>query len=79
MAPGVRRKPLAGRLRDFRFDPCRFGGRSDEMDYVAERAPKSWQGEHERFVALNQQPVEFSLRSESEEVDSTVDSSTEWV
>ena len=41
------------------------------MDYIAERAPEGWRGEHERSVDPDQEPAGFSPLSDSEEVDST--------
>jgi len=40
------------------------------MDYIAERAPEGWRGEHERSVDPDEEPVEFSPLPDSEEVDS---------
>jgi hypothetical protein len=41
------------------------------MDYIAERAPEGWRGEHDQNVVSDQKPLGFSPLSDSEEVDST--------
>jgi hypothetical protein len=41
------------------------------MDYIADRAPEGWRGEHGGSVAPDEESVGFGPSSDSEEVDST--------
>jgi hypothetical protein len=57
-------------IRRYGLYSSRIKGRWEEMDYIAERAPEGWRGEHERSVDPDEEPVEFSPLPDSEEVDS---------
>jgi hypothetical protein len=57
-------------IRRYGLYSSRIKGRWEEMDYIAERAPEGWRGEHERSVDPDEEPLEFSPLPDSEEVDS---------
>ena len=58
-------------IRRYGLYSSRTKGRWEEMDHVAERAPRGWRAEHELIVASDQEALEFSPMSDSEEVGST--------